>query len=1140
MASHDPETANDTASNTTSNTADDTVSNTTNNSPNDIDAEIKPINVSRQFPSLVKLSSLLAQTLTELKRTAKQLSKGGTTNDAHVLSNSRPPPISEFLDHLHGLQDELRTAEPMVSGGIHVDALGLKDRQVVAQSLDVVMVFGVQPRLLPGVGVPLAQRTRSDVATVLSQTVQRQRLLDSWAEEDARTLRLPEIARRLADIVGAAKAEARGDVAQMCVAKCACDLLAALLQTAYAPIPPLHMQPPPPPAYLEAIEVRAEPRVYLRRAFTRIYDEMDAYLAMETLTTLLNSGTNKKPAWFRTLCGRFLARILLRPMGAHVAVDFLVGNDTELTAEKLDRIAALLLTAPAEMPADEYLARVVPQITQMAQRMQRRQAGAEEATEAAVSDRVRQAAVYALRRLAEKAPSGFDEFVARPVVLPLMRWFDARQRARVASCEETGEADDPVARALHTTAPGRPLIQVIRATQVTPVVEDGAKAEAEAERHVVVVSSADALQRALRTIGQLVREGVPSAEMLSALVLPVFTPLLHWAKAAAAAALAETEPLATPAHDDSSGEALHSVLVATLQSLPVPAAISTVLRAVQYARGSEADDGDDGDAGQLGGNTARLEYPVFASRAKQADAVDLVWDGSTDGDAAASHVPVATLLGVLGAPQLRSLLGDVFVTLLREQQALQEMLDQPRQQRQPALVRKWWLVSQFVLAAVDRFGPALLAKHADVLAFIFDTLERYAARGADTSAAQAQQQDGPAIGRLMQALSVDADIGDDGGDSQAGAQLAALALMLLGHVMAASEHAAFAAMAPALAAGLAPPGDAALPEIAWDAASLRHLRAIQAQLAQLGQRPSALRALAQQVGRQVAMVLALNGRGGRDSERAGGSAPAPGSPEMERLRAALRDASSELVPVRAHGIIELRNMVLARSPVIRGDQLDATVGVFIDAVRAADSYVHLNAVRGLAALADAHAAQFIPRLVDMYAAEPSAVDLDETLRIGEALVQTVQRAGPTIPQYADALVPPLLAALQAPHGPSDEHDVRAHSALAILSAVAEACPLALHRWVVEISVTLEDLLLLAAAPGVLRRAAVVFWLLLLRGYADQVLKLVDHGCLRRIYRCLRRICDSDSDSDELTQMHAQVAVSELDDVLRGQLLTNYL
>ncbi|KAJ1934868.1 hypothetical protein GGF37_006211 [Kickxella alabastrina] len=261
---------------------------------------------------------------------------------------------------------------------------------------------------------------------------------------------------------------------------------------------------------------------------------------------------------------------------------------------------------------------------------------------------------------------------------------------------------------------------------------------------------------------------------------------------------------------------------------------------------------------------------------------------------------------------------------------------------------------------------------------------------------------------------------------------------------------------------------------------------------------------------------------------------------MERLHAALRDASSELVPVRAHGIIELRNMVLARSPVIRGDQLDATVGVFVDAVRAADSYVHLNAVRGLAALADAHAAQFIPRLVDMYAAEPSAAGLDETLRVGEALVQTVQRAGQTIPQYADALVPPLLAALQAPHGPSDERDVRAHSALAILSAVAETCPLALHRWVVEISVTLEDLLLLAGAPGVLRRAAVVFWLLLLRGYAGEVLELVDHGCLRRIYRCLRRICDGDGDGDELTQMHAQVAVNELDDVLRGQLLTNYL
>ncbi|KAJ2875385.1 hypothetical protein H4R27_006417 [Coemansia aciculifera] len=170
----------------------------------------------------------------------------------------------------------------------------------------------------------------------------------------------------------------------------------------------------------------------------------------------------------------------------------------------------------------------------------------------------------------------------------------------------------------------------------------------------------------------------------------------------------------------------------------------------------------------------------------------------------------------------------------------------------------------------------------------------------------------------------------------------------------------------------------------------------------------------------------------------------------------------------------------------------------------------------------------------------SSVPLEECLRIGEVLLQSVQRAGPMLADYASDVVPRLLAAIHPAADvslvdESSESVVRVHSALSILSAVAQACPLALQKWIAEITSTLEGMLLLSdtAMAPVLRRAAVVFWVSLLRGYGDRLLRLVDSHTLRTAYRSLRRV--GESDSDEMTRLHALVGIDELDDLMKGQL-----
>ncbi|KAJ2765185.1 hypothetical protein GGI18_006269, partial [Coemansia linderi] len=132
--------------------------------------------VSRRYPSLVQLATLVEELMDVLKDGMKRLSKGGVSGDQQILEElSGKLRALDMLSLLETLQTEINHEEtpggsdrrvPMpessdVTQTIELDALGLRDRQVVAQALDIVVLFEVLPRLSPGIGVPVAQRSGS-------------------------------------------------------------------------------------------------------------------------------------------------------------------------------------------------------------------------------------------------------------------------------------------------------------------------------------------------------------------------------------------------------------------------------------------------------------------------------------------------------------------------------------------------------------------------------------------------------------------------------------------------------------------------------------------------------------------------------------------------------------------------------------------------------------------------------------------------------------------------------------------------------------------------------------------------------------------------------------------------------------------
>jgi hypothetical protein len=161
--------------------------------------------------------------------------------------------------------------------------------------------------------------------------------------------------------------------------------------------------------------------------------------------------------------------------------------------------------------------------------------------------------------------------------------------------------------------------------------------------------------------------------------------------------------------------------------------------------------------------------------------------------------------------------------------------------------------------------------------------------------------------------------------------------------------------------------------------------------------------------------------------------------------------------------------------------------VFLQAVQDDDSYIFLNAVQGLAALANSFGADVLRALVRVYADGLQGVgagaltqqDIDVRLRIGEALGQVIRRCGDALPRYCqhrrfflvdrnfiltslsldDNLVPPLFALVRGSYLPTTLRT----SSLSLLATIADTADLALLPYAHDISHAMLDLLQIEGA-----------------------------------------------------------------------------
>ncbi|KAJ0069530.1 hypothetical protein NL108_008475 [Boleophthalmus pectinirostris] len=248
---------------------------------------------------------------------------------------------------------------------------------------------------------------------------------------------------------------------------------------------------------------------------------------------------------------------------------------------------------------------------------------------------------------------------------------------------------------------------------------------------------------------------------------------------------------------------------------------------------------------------------------------------------------------------------------------------------------------------------------------------------------------------------------------------------------------------------------------------------------------------------------------------------------MKPLSDLILEACDPDVPTKAFALRGLTQLVQRRDPetILAHDKI---LVLFLENLEHEDSFVYLSAIQGLAALADFFPQRILERLLQDFQAGPSLStsnkhrSLETRLKVGEVLMRATRAMGELTPHLSRPLLGVFLQSTKDP-----DHSVRA-SSLSNLGELCERLDYALGPLTQELSTCLTALIKTEKEAEV-RRAAVHVIARVLKGLSDKTTQVLA-DVLLDLYRALKWVVRSDPDS--VTVLHAQIALEELDDVMR--------
>ncbi|KAG9322762.1 hypothetical protein KVV02_007022 [Mortierella alpina] len=1065
------------------------------------------------------------------------------------------------------------------------ELLGLMDQRMIHTMLEIVVCWGIYPCLLPGVGMPLNRRIRSNI-------VQKELFVTSsgsGAEKNTHTeatlaTRLKSIdtlwsiIQPLAQITVAysPKVTRFTTLGSILASRHIPDLFAALLQLAYRPLPKPRVIPAVPnstssdsdsaaaskptkvtpgsllskaprsPTTLAACPIQGaengpeksrllQYKEESAKLFHELFWNTEAARSLESLTTLLSSSSpvNPTPMWLKSVSGRFLSQILLRPGGVRVVLEYMQGGNDTVKLDQLEKIARLVTSVPDQMAsAQEYYHTICPELLEILEMdlgladFHRQGARRSQQMVAPPSLQLVQIATFVVGKLLAKNPAVSQIEIVAKEVEPLWKWGTLAERKGPVA------ADTVAVRQGELAAEGR---------------MDGAEEDEDNGLDLIVASEYE-ISKAAMFLHSFLVGNEPSP--------PLFQAFL----AQAAQGLYQLYEFSSQVRSILRDK-VREILIVYLRILD-PAETVEVLKAIVMRRrmpvptskpwlslvsldgkrvAELVEMGSAGESyfapGPTGGAVLRRRRTQDRAAATQLELdVDVFLDFLSELETSGKEGEI---------------LGDLYMYLLDEYQAGKV------RGSNSVSPRRMLTMLQLILSMTQTLGPSIMSKVTQIIGLANNILEHQGSGEADRQEDEITTHEG----------------GDDA--EEADEEILGLVLTLLTAVLNENEH---LSQQDRHLLGL----------------TLLHLKL-------LSDHPLIeIRRVAHDL--QTLIPTRLN-----DSSSTSADAPKKSEMEieMEKYASALAALQDSLLPVRAHGLHILREMILAKSVVLTKSsggggaerELDHALDIFVQHVQEPDSFIYLNAVKGLAALTDAHGPEILSKLMKIYSNENGKQQLDTRLRIGEALVQTVQRCGDALGGYLDALLPGLYKvmntkmdkdvlearederrarvereraqkaseALLTPEerqqkwraerdrkkqqdgsgsgsaiGDDDEEQGQTvdevsllrSSALTILATAAESCPTSLlpeMRFLVDWVLTILDL----DRQTEVKRGATLVLVLLFRALGSNSLYRIEGDQLKRAYRTLRYV--EQVDEDALCRAQARTGIADLDAIVRMEM-----
>mmetsp|Transcript_7834 Transcript_7834/g.7763 ORF Transcript_7834/g.7763 Transcript_7834/m.7763 type:complete len:1022 (-) Transcript_7834:2373-5438(-) len=249
------------------------------------------------------------------------------------------------------------------------------------------------------------------------------------------------------------------------------------------------------------------------------------------------------------------------------------------------------------------------------------------------------------------------------------------------------------------------------------------------------------------------------------------------------------------------------------------------------------------------------------------------------------------------------------------------------------------------------------------------------------------------------------------------------------------------------------------------------------------------------------------------------------------LARAITSLNDPLVPIRAHGLYLLRQLVESKSEVI---SLDFVINLHLIQLKDPEPFIYLNVIKGLQSLIEWNQTDVLRILTSIYVNEKNDTDLDERLKIGEVLLRYIESSNELFSgDSAKIIADSMLLLIRRPLNDSDKEDDRLRmSAMSLLGTCCKVNPIGIIGY-------LEDALNCAIGilqleidkdSAIMRRSAVFLINDLIIGTSNSQSVEFPKEYREKVSNTLKYVLETDNDL--LVREQAQIVLDTIDELVQ--------